>query len=182
MTLRNLHDDQLQLGLAAAVQNAGDHPLSAGQLHSLCIAEYANAAAAQRQRLDYEQEHGSEPRFHCDVCEDRGSVYVWNPAFLAAYRGRWQGMLLTERPLDWEGQAYSWWRKQSHPSGSMRFLVRCDCHGARTVRFAEEQGKFAGGDRDRQRPPACGMGVFEDGVTPLASADPAADLTAHYQG
>lgn len=174
-----LSDDQITMGLAAATERGGQWPMSAGDLHSLCVTEYANAIAAQRQRLDYEREGSAQPRWRCLRCQDSGMVYAWNPAFLEAYRGRWQGMALTGgRPANWVGLAHRWWLRAPGYHGSMRTVVRCDCHGERSQMFAEEQAKFANGDR--KRPPACGMAIFADGITPLATVNPDADLEAYY--
>lgn len=178
--LAPLSDEQIQLGLMAAAERGGQWPLSAGDLHSLCIGEYANYVNGQRQRLDYEAEHSDGPRYSCLTCEDTGCVYVWNPAFLAAYKGRWLAGNLTGRSESWLGEAQSWWRRQQHPSGAMRFVVRCQCSGRRCNLLAEEQAKFASGDR--KRPPACGMGVYRDGQTPLATFHAENDLESYYGG
>lgn len=179
--LGDLDDDQVEIGLLAAVDEAGEHPLPVGRLRSLCIAEYASYAASQRLREADDRQERTGRRYTCARCEDTGIVEIWNPVFLEAYRGRWMALQLDgDRPPEWLGVAYRWWLRHPERRGPMKGAARCGCSCDRSRRLAAEQDDFASGNRKPNRPPACGMWTYRDGVTPLATDDAAADLQDHY--
>jgi len=120
--------------------------------------------------------HVSEPTFRCLDCRDSGTVNVWNPSFVEAYRNEFAKVTRTEYdrsqkfkpkqfdpnrfdpeglitawvydPPNWEYLASKWWRaKHDGKGGPIHHAALCHCDGHRTNVLRQELASWCAGTR-----------------------------------
>ena len=120
--------------------------------------------------------HVSEPTYRCLDCRDSGTVNVWNPSFVEAYRDEFSRVTRTEfdrskkttakqfdlgrfdpnglitawvyDPPNWEYLASKWWRaKHDGKGGPIHHAALCHCDGHRTEVLRQELASWCAGSR-----------------------------------
>lgn len=175
LVLHDIDDDQADYGFAAAASRGGVYPMAAGDLRQFCIDEWRREESRSRRQADADAK-----RYTCIRCYDAGMLHVWNPWFLAMFREQFMDYTAQGFPADWRGRAHRWWMRQHAESGSMTFMVRCNCSCPASLSYAREQEQFAIGAEKRKRAPACGVATFSESAMPLVTFDGKRDLIEFY--
>jgi hypothetical protein len=180
---------------AAAVVEA----LETGSMSIPFWGEMATAIRGQaiddrRGRRDAERyQRESDRRLHCLDCEDRGNLTVYNPAFIAWIRPRFEECARTgDFPKGWYREAVLNWNRKvvkvltdkgrglDAAPAEVPLVCRCNCPDAEI--FRRQLARMADSLRDAKAKPfrAAYIGQWTQGKQCVMTFDPHADLTAWF--
>lgn len=148
----------------------------------------------RRGRRDAERyQRESDRRLHCLDCEDRGFIAVYNPAFVAWLRPRFEECEQAgEFPKDWYREAVSKWNRKvvqvltdkgrglDAAPAEVMLVCRCNCPDAEI--FRRQLVRMADSLRDAKAKPfrAAYVGQWTQGKQCVKTFEPHADLTAWF--